>query len=360
MERYRKILLLSIKIGIGSSIAIYIAQALHLEYAVSAGTVTLLTLMTTKWETIRLSVSRFATLMLTFLMGWAIFSQTNHVWITYGVLLALIVFIAEWFGLRATISVNSVVAAHLVTNQDFSGAAMWNEFLLVLIGVVIAVLLNLFHANVTHKRQIVSNMRDTESKLQAILGELAAYLSGSEMHEGVWDDICALEEQIQGYLQSAYEYQDNTFRSHPEYYVFYFKMRYEQCRILHNLHDEVIRILSMPKQAHVISEYLFYLIDYVIERNSPDRQMERLDAIFASMRDEELPKTRDEFESRAMLYHILMDIQDFLLCKADFVNRLDKKQLQRYWQNHHADPGSPGRADGESGHEPAASTKTGS
>lgn len=46
METYRKNLLLAMKIGVGSSIAIFIAQSLHLQYAASAGTVALLTLMT--------------------------------------------------------------------------------------------------------------------------------------------------------------------------------------------------------------------------------------------------------------------------------------------------------------------------
>ena len=34
-----------------------------------------------------------------------------------------------------------------------------------------------------------------------------------------------------------------------------------------------------------------------------------------------------------MLYHILMDIQDFLTYKANFVNNLDQIQLELYW-NH--------------------------
>lgn len=55
MNRYRKIILLSLKIGIGSSLSLYTAQELGLNYAVSAGTVTLLSLMNSKWETIRLS-----------------------------------------------------------------------------------------------------------------------------------------------------------------------------------------------------------------------------------------------------------------------------------------------------------------
>ena len=333
MEKFRKVLLLSVKIGLGSSIAILIAQELHLEYAVSAGTVTLLTLMTTKWETIKLSVSRFITFLITILLGWVIFSYATYIWIGYGVLLTMVVFITESFGLRATISVNSVVAAHLVSNQDFSMAAVRNEFLLVLIGVVIAVILNLFHSNITHQRQIISDMRETENKLQSILVELAAYLSGNEMQETVWDDICALERQLEGYTQSAREYQDNTFQSHPEYYISYFEMRHKQCHILQNLHDEMRRILTIPKQAEVISEYLLYLADYIIETNSPHRQVERLNEIFEDMKSEELPKTREEFENRAILYHVLMDIQDFLMCKADFVIHLNDKQLHLYWKS---------------------------
>ena len=331
MGKHRKTLLLAVKIGLGSSIAIYIAQALHLEYAVSAGTVTLLTLMASKWETIRLSVARFASFLTTILLGWLIFSNISSMWAAYGVLLMLVVFIAETFGWRTTISVNAVVAAHLLTDENFNAAAVRNEFQLVLIGVVLAIILNLFHGNSFHNRKIISDMRDTENRLQSILREMAVYLSGDEMQRNVWDDLRELEDKSRDYIKSATEYQDNTFQSHPEYYIAYFEMRYEQCRILHNLHTEMIKISSMPKQAEVIADYLLYLAEYVIEINHPILQITRLNEIFADMRNEELPKTRDEFENRAMLYHILMDIQDFLLLKADFVNKLDQRQLERYW-----------------------------
>lgn len=332
MKPYGKILLLSVKIGLGSSMAIYIAQLMHLDHAISAGTVTLLTLMTTKWQTVRLSISRLATFLVTITLTCIIFPHVSDTWTAYGILLTLVVLIAETLGLRATISVNSVVIAHMIAERDLSAVAIRNEFLLVLIGVAMAMILNLFHANITHKKQIVADMRDTEYKLQSILKGLGTYLSGKEMQGNVWDDICALEKQIQDRVRSAQEYQDNTFHSHPQYYISYFEMRSEQCYILHNLHDEMVKILSIPKQAKVISEYIFYLADYVIEINAPDRQIARLNGIFESMRDEELPKTREEFEDRALLYHILMDIQDFLLCKAAFVDGLDETQLKEYWR----------------------------
>ena len=337
MEKYRKALMLAVKIGLGSSIAIFIAQTLNLEYAVSAGTVTLLTLMTSKWETIKLSVARLVTFITTVLMAWIIFPHINSMWISSGVLVTLEVLIAEVFGWRSTVSVNAVVIVHLLTNQDFSTAAIWNEFLLVLIGVVLAVLLNLFHGNVFHKRKIISDMRDTENRLQSILRDLAAYLSGDETQHNVWDDIHALEDRIHSYVKSASEYQENTFQSHPEYYISYFEMRHEQCRILHNLNDEMVKIRSMPKQAVIIAEYLLYLAEFVIEINHPTPQITRLDEIFEEMRNGEPPKSSDDFEDRALMYHILMDIQDFLTQKAEFVSKLDQTQIERYWNRSKVD-----------------------
>lgn len=331
MEKYGKILLLAVKIGFGTSIAIYIAQALQLEYAVSAGTVTLLTLMTSKWDTIRLSIARLITFITTLLMAWVIFPHISSIWIANGILVTLEVFIAETFGWRSTISVNAVVVTHLLTKQDFSAAAIRNEFLLVLIGIILAMVLNLFHANYSHKRKIISDMRDTENSLQSILRNLAAYLSGDETQYNVWDDICTLEDRIRGYIKSASEYQNNTFHSHPEYYISYFEMRFEQCQTLHHLNDEMVRIRSMPEQAVVIAEYLLYLAEYVIEINHPTPQITRLGEIFEEMRNGEPPKSSDEFEDRAMMYHILMDIQDFLMLKEEFVSKLDQEQIDRYW-----------------------------
>ena len=108
-------------------------------------------------------------------------------------------------------------------------------------------------------------------------------------------------------------------------------MRHAQCQVLHNLHYEMKKIRSMPKQAGVAAAYMLYLIPYVTEKNVPKEQIKKLESIFAEMTQESLPKTREEFESRALLYHILMDIEEFLVYKRRFVEKLDERQLRMYW-----------------------------
>ena len=333
MERYRKILLLAVKIGAGSSIAIILARALRLDYATSAGTVTLLTLMTSRWETIRLSAARLATFAITILVSWAIFTHIESMWICYGLALTVVVFLSDLLGWRATISVNSVVAAHLLMDENFNLAAIWNELQIVLIGVGLALALNFIYGNTYYKKKIISNMRETEQRLQEVLRALAAYLAGETEGWNAWNEICALKEDIDGYRKNAGEYQRNTFQSNPEYYAAYFEMRWKQCSILRNLYNELDRIRDLPAQARIIADYLYYLADYVVETNIPQKQRERLGELYEGMQDQKPPASREEFESYAMLFHILMDIEDFLDFKSDFVSSLNHTQLEQYWKN---------------------------
>ncbi len=335
-RKLKKTVLLAVKIAVGCGIAIYIAEALELEYAVSAGTVTLLSLLGTKWETVKFSLVRLGTFFLTVMLIFLIMPRMHSEWIAYGVIVFLLVFLTNLMGWRATLSVNAIITAHYMTRQDFAPAFLFNEFMLVFIGVVIAIVLNLFHLNKSQKKDLMEGIRYVETAMQADLREVAGYLMGEQMKEqrsrSVWVDITLLEGKLRELMEEAREYQDNTFESHHDYYLDYFEMRLDQCRMLDSLHYEMRKMRSMPKQARVIADYIRYLADYVVEKNVPEKQMVRLNEIFAEMEKEELPESREEFESRALLYHILMDLEEFLKCKRAFVEGLGERQRKEYWE----------------------------
>ena len=335
-RKLKKTVLLAVKIAVGCGIAIYIAEALKLEYAVSAGTVTLLSLLGTKWETVKFSLVRLGTFFLTVMLIFLIMPRMHSEWIAYGVIVFLLVFLTNLMGWRATLSVNAIITAHYMTRQDFAPAFLFNEFMLVFIGVVIAIVLNLFHLNKSQKKDLMEGIRYVETAMQADLREVAGYLMGEQMKEqrsrSVWVDITLLEGKLRELMEEAREYQDNTFESHHDDYLDYFEMRLDQCRMLDSLHYEMRKMRSMPKQARVIADYIRYLADYVVEKNVPEKQMVRLNEIFAEMEKEELPETREEFESRALLYHILMDLEEFLKYKQTFVEGLGERQRKEYWE----------------------------
>lgn len=313
-------LMLAAKIAVGSSIAIYVAELLELQFSASAGIVTLLTLVTTKRGTIKLSIARFVTFAVVVLFSWITFIPFRSEWLAFGIFIFLTVLMCQASGWMATLSVNAVIGTHFLTTLDFSPSFFLNEFLLVFIGSAIAFVLNLFHHNRSQKEHLREQMVYIEEQMQLILGETAAYLSDKPMQINVWDHICRLEERIHEYIRESYEYQENSFRSDPGYYIDYFEMRMDQCKVLYHLHSELRRLRTMPDQARLVADYMLYMTDYVLELNVPEPQLRRLKEIFSDMEKEPLPTNAEEFEHRALLYHILMDMEDFLLVKKQFVD----------------------------------------
>ena len=325
-------LLLSAKIGIGASIAIFIAEFLNLQYATSAGIIALLTLVTTKWGTLKLSLQRLLTYAISVAICWLIFRIVPSMWVEYGLFLFCIVLISEWLGWRSTLSVNAVIGTHFLTTQDFTVEFLINELLLVVIGITIAILLNLVHINSEQENGIVKSMRHVEHQMKQILIELAGYLGQKSSGDRVWDDLKKLEGELEEYLELACEYENNTFVSHTGYYIDYFEMRMKQCGALHNLHSEMQRMREMPKQAHIVADFILEITQHVTEMNDPQKQIDDLEEILDKLRNEPLPETHKEFESRAELYHVLLDMEEFLMYKKRFVEEIDETQFRIYWK----------------------------
>ena len=215
----KKMLILALKIAIGTSAAMFIAQALHLQNAGSAGTIALLTIMTTKWETVRLTVARIVTFAIAVLLVILIFANIHIAWLDFGIYIFFIVLVCEFLGWKSTISVNSVIGTHFLVAQDFSPEFIFNEFLLVLIGTIAAFIVNSFSHNKSRQKKLVANITYVESQLQMILKELAYYLQRREMKADVWDDIRNLEAHLKNLIVDAYEYEGNTFMTHTGYFA---------------------------------------------------------------------------------------------------------------------------------------------
>ena len=173
IAKLKRAAILSGKIALGSSLAIYTAELLHLEFPSSAGIVTLLTLVTTKKGTLKLSAARI----ITFLMAAGIASITflplQCEWFAYGIFVFLVALISEVMGWRATLSTNAVIGTHFLMNKNFSPEFFLNELLLVLIGIFFAFILNMFQNVQGEKKKFSGKIRLIEQKMQGIIEEIA-------------------------------------------------------------------------------------------------------------------------------------------------------------------------------------------
>jgi len=327
----KKLFVRSLKIAIGSMIAIWIATGMNLDFAASAGIVTLLSVVTTKWDTVKLSVARVVTFFLSVMIAYVTFQLLSSEWIAYGVYIFIVVLFSHLAGWESTVSVNAVIGTHFLSTMNFSFTAILNEFLLVVLGAATAIILNLINGNRNQHQKLLEDIAYVEQTLQQVVGEMINYLRHEKREENVWQDIIDLEEYLEHALERAHDYQGNTFASHPGYYIQYMEMRAKQCGTLHNLHYELKRLREFPGQGEIVADYLEYLKSHIREHTVPDAQHKKLELLIETVENEDLPKTREEFSSRVILYHILQDLDEFVVYKKRFINSLTDKQRNIYW-----------------------------
>lgn len=332
-KRSKTALVQALKIALGSSLSILIATLLGLEFATSAGIITLLTVLTTKLETLWLSLYRLISFMGTILLSIVIFQFVPVVWIAFGLFIFLVIFASELVGWRATISVNAVIGTHYITTFDFSMMFMFNEFCLVAIGISVAILLNIFNRSKNTEVMLMHNMEFVEGQLQQVLHELAQYLHGEQMDHDVWADTLALEHQLEHFIEVACEFNMDTFKTDGDYYEHYFEMRLMQCSILQSLQSEFRRMRAIKKHADIVADYILEIEQHVLELNDPEHLIVKLEEITARIINEQLPQSKEEFEDRTKLYHVLMDLEEFLMHKQRFVESV--RACIKYKKDYH-------------------------
>lgn len=326
----KKKMILAGKIGIGSSIAIFLAHLFALQNPMGAGTITLLTLLTTKKGTIKLTIQRLATFVVTVLLCVLIYPNLQSDFMAFGIVIFLMVLVTEFTNTQSTLSVNALITMHFFTTTTYDLAFIFNEFDILVLGIVIAIVLNMFNDYRATTVDLVSKVREMDTKMLKVLAEVVDYMESQQTNTQIWKELSIMEDQLHQYLVDSIEFQENTFSDHPQYFIDYFNMRIRQFHIIHNLHYEIRKIRTMPVQAKVIKEFLQVCCMMVFEHDVPRTQMKILAEIFEVMKDEPMPKTREEFESRALLYHILMDLEDVLKAKEQFISNLDPEALKLY------------------------------
>ena len=246
--KWKKALILACKIAVGSSLAIYTATLLQLEFAHASGIVTLLTLVTTKKGTAKLSMHRLLSFMIVEMLVFVTFAPIKSGWIAYGLFVFFVVLICEMMGWRATVSTNAVIGTHFLQAEQFTPEFLMNEFLLVAIGITFAFLLNLIQDNQGQKGYFARNIPLIEARMQDVLAEVADYLANplpGEAGQNVWTDISALRARLVELLGEAWEYKENAYGEDGGYYADYFEMRLDQCRTLIHLHDAMRKIIYL-------------------------------------------------------------------------------------------------------------------
>ncbi|MBP1756019.1 MAG: putative rane protein, partial [Firmicutes bacterium] len=294
-------------------------------YSPSAGIITLLTIQNTKKETISIAVKRIEAFILAIGVSYLVFTGIGYTPLAFGAFVALFVALCFLLDLKDGISMNAVLMTHFLIEQHMGLSLILNEVCILLIGMGIGILLNLIMPSNLNKIQREQTLLEEEMKVT--LRSIKQMLRSNYPEQ----NYSSVEQLVERLLRSAYDESGNRLLNDTRYLVSYLEMRKLQLGVLKDITATITQITVLPTQAEALAEFVEHIAASFHEKNNVTGLFIILEQLKEHFRLEPLPKSREEFENRALLYQIMKDLEYFLLLKRDFILEIEKKDMKAYW-----------------------------
>lgn len=305
----------TIKISLATILSIFLARSLRLEYASSAGIIAILSVLETRKSSLKMALHRLQSVLLAISIAIICFILIGHNLFALGIYLVFYVALAYHWKIAAGVAPSTVLVTHILAEEIVSLSFIGNELALFSIGVTIALLFNIYTPS--KDKEIQSFHNKVEGQLKAILYRFEEFL-----HQGNGINDARLINELDGLLTDALEivYHDrhNHLFQQTNYQVHYFEMRQQQNAILRQMATN-INLYHLESQGNHLLAHLFReTAEQLSQHNSGLELIDEIEEKLATFRKHDLPKTREEFETRAILFQLLQDLERFIQLKVDF------------------------------------------
>ncbi|NHC43158.1 aromatic acid exporter family protein [Bacillus sp. MM2020_1] len=305
----------TIKTAIGTAISILIAQQLGLANFASAGILTILCIQVTKRRSLRTAWDRFLACVLAMPFSALFFEGISYHPIVIGIMLFFFIPTLVMMKAKDGIVTSSVIILHIYLAEKITMAMFYNELGVITIGIGVALLINLYMPSVDKKLKVYQS--EIEDNFKIIFCEMVRYLrTGASDWDGKEITVSArlLEEAITLALLDV----ENHFLRDENIYFHYFNMREKQFEIIERVLPIVTSITRTVKQGHMVAEFLEELSENVHPGNTAHIYLKKLREMKKEFVEMDLPKTREEFETRAALLQLVNEMNDYLIIKSSY------------------------------------------
>ncbi len=300
----------ALKMVFGAFIAIELSELLGLSYSVTAGVIVILSIQKTKRQSINIAIKRVIASLIGLTISVVVFKLLGFE--LYSFILALFLFVPLAFYLKVDdgIVVTTVLVSHILLGANLSLAL--NAVYILLVGVIIALLINLYMPSFQKRIELEINSIDQELRN-----------SISDIVNEVKPNFSALSVLIEKAMSRIQRESENKLFSPKDMNIEYVIMRKEQLRVLVEIQNDLFKVIK-TEYKHTIIEFLSKVKDGIGKDNMARPLLVSLNNLREEFKTKPLPVTRDEFEERALLFHILHDLETFLQAKVSYHQMVDK------------------------------------
>jgi uncharacterized membrane protein YgaE (UPF0421/DUF939 family) len=305
----------TIKTALGVTVAVWIAQLLGLDYYLSAGIITILCIQATKKKSLQSSWSRLLACTIAMVFSILFFQLLGYEPWVIGLLMIFFIPVTVFFRIQEGIVTSSVIIFHLYSEATYSQMILLNEFALIIIGIGVALLMNLYMPSVDH--QLRKYQSEIEECFSGIFKEIVNYI---RLKDSDWSgkEITEAHHILQQAKSLAFRDVQNHFLRHENIYYSYFKIREQQLEILERILPLVIPLNHFSHEGEMIADFIEDIGKSIHPGNTAKRFLIRIEELKSKFRELDLPKTREQFEASASLFQLLKEMEQYLVIKSYF------------------------------------------
>lgn len=309
---WRSTLLQAFKVAVGAAAAILLANALGLSSGMTAGIIAILSIQGTKQDTWRLAGERLLAFAVAVMLAWCSFQALGYTLLGFTLYLLLFTVVCVCMRWSHALAMVSVLITHFVAAGSMTPTLLGNETLLLLIGALCGMVVNL------HLRPEERRMRLLCATMDAQMVAALQSLADAAEQDAPFQ---TLEQTLREADALAQQNRANRLWGGSGEEVAYVVLRRSQYRVLLQMRQAMRASDPALPQYRMVGDFIQQVAREYHRDNDVASLLAQQAQVLAAMQAQPLPVSRAEFEHRAVLYQVLLRMEDFLLLKRDYYVR---------------------------------------
>ena len=307
---------LAFKMSISATIALLIGNALGLQYATVGAVIAILSIQDTRKKALIISYKRIIACSMGILLSVMLYSLLGNGTLIFGLFLIVLIPLTSRLKAQEGMVPAVVLSTHFLVANNITIELIFNEVLLMIIGIGVAAIANIFMPSLEDKFK--DDKEWIEEHYRIIINKMSKSLITHAVDIDEQKLINEVEQRLYTSKETAYKIVNNQFFKSSSYYTDYINMRINQFDTIKRMRLHFQRFNIPVEQMNVMADFTLCVSENISEMNDCKSLLIDLDILRSEFKKMELPKTREEFESRAQLLQFLNDMEEFLLIKRNF------------------------------------------
>ena len=316
----KKIFHISLKMIIAGIITLLVAYALKITYYTTAAAIAILSIQWTKRDFINIAIKRLISGVLSIIIASLMFYYIGQNFFVYSLFLIIFIILSWIFNAPEGIVPSIVLVSQIFVfklegpNNFFNFVSQ--QLILLLIAVGVAFIVNMFYPQYRTK-EFKRNLYLVDGIIENEIIQLKNKLRNN-IDKSITYDAKA---ELNKIMNEAHMIDRDLILQNDHRYITYLYMRDTQLNLLLNISNNIDNISQNHPYKELIAQFLDKLSQNIGFDNHALYIMDDLEELKQFFVNTELPKTRKEFETRAILFQILTELERFLKLKIEFHNK---------------------------------------